>query len=403
MFFQIIIALTLGICAGVVTGLIPGIHINLISMILLSMSAYFLDLTSPIVLAVFIIAMAVTHTFLDSIPSIFLGAPDSSTVLTVLPGHKMLLEGKGFEAVKLTIIGSLLSLVMCIIFIPLFIPFIPAAYEFLKNYIGWILLATVIYMIWKESTKMKKLWGLGQFLLAGSLGLIVLNFPNLSQPLFPMLSGLFGTSALVTSLSQKVNIPTQEVSETIIVEKSKLGKSLIGATLSGSLVSFFPGMGPAQAAVIAAELLGDIGIYAFMILVGGINTVNMTVSLATLYTLDKARNGAVLVIREIIQSLDTSGLIVLIISALIAGGIATVLAFRITRIFSSAISKVDYQKVCLTIIILISFLVYMFSGFFGILVLIISTAIGIVPGIIGVKRSHSMGCLLLPVILFFLL
>ncbi|MBD3309847.1 hypothetical protein GF351_01365 [Candidatus Woesearchaeota archaeon] len=403
MFFQLIIAIGLGTCAGIVTGLIPGIHINLISMILLTISAFLLKFTSPLVLAVFIITMAVTHTFLDTIPSIFLGAPDSDTVMSVLPGHRMLLQGKGYEAVKLTVIGSLLSLILCILFIPLFIPFIPFAYEHLQPLMGVILLAMVMFMIWKESSSRNRLWASAHFLLAGSLGLIVLNFPNLSQPLFPMLSGLFGTSTLVMSLTEKVNIPGQEISETIEVSRTKLSKSLLGATLSGSLVSFFPGMGAAQAAVLSSTFLGNLGAYAFMILVGGINTVNMTVSLATLYTLDKARNGAVLVVQEIISALDASGLVALILTAFVAGGLATVLAFRITRVFSRWIVKVDYQKLCMTIILLITVLVFFFSGYWGLLVLLISTFVGMIPGMIGIKRSHSMACLLLPVILFFLL
>ena len=98
---QILLAVLIGCGFGIITGLIPGIHVNLVSMMLISMSGYLLGFTQPIVLGVFIIALAVTHTFLDSIPSIFLGAPDADMALNVLPGHKMLLEGKGYEAVKL--------------------------------------------------------------------------------------------------------------------------------------------------------------------------------------------------------------------------------------------------------------------------------------------------------------
>jgi len=47
----------------------------------------------PVVLVVFIIAMSVTHTFLDALPAIFLGAPDADQVLNVLPGHRLLLQG----------------------------------------------------------------------------------------------------------------------------------------------------------------------------------------------------------------------------------------------------------------------------------------------------------------------
>ena len=114
--FEIIIATIIGILFGIITGLIPGIHINLISIFVLSLSIQLLQIVSPVTLAVFIVAMSITHTFLDTIPSVFLGAPDESTILSVLPGHKYLLEGKGFEAIVLTLIGSILALFLAIIF-----------------------------------------------------------------------------------------------------------------------------------------------------------------------------------------------------------------------------------------------------------------------------------------------
>ena len=134
MFFQVLAAVLVGCLAGIITGLIPGIHINLVSLLLVSMSGYFLGFTSPLVLGVFIIAMAVTHTFLDVIPSIFLGAPDADTALAVLPGHKLLLEGRGYEAVKLTVIGSLVCLVFAVFLLPYMIPVVPVIYLALKDY-----------------------------------------------------------------------------------------------------------------------------------------------------------------------------------------------------------------------------------------------------------------------------
>ena len=72
----------------------------------------------------------------------------------------------------------------------------------------------VVFMILKEIGFRKKSWAFYLFLLSGVLGLLVLNMPNLRQPLFPLLSGLFGTSTLVLSLNQNVKIPKQTVSET---------------------------------------------------------------------------------------------------------------------------------------------------------------------------------------------
>ena len=400
MFLEIIISITLGISAGVITGLIPGVHVNLISLLLLSISPILLNYTNPIALAVFIISMATTHSFLDFIPGIFLGAPDADTALSILPGHKLLLEGKAFEAVKLTIMGSLGALILSIFLIPITIPAFPFIYEHLKQYIGYLLIAIMTFMILKDK---KRFLNFGVFFISGVLGLIVLNIPNLNNPLFPMLSGLFGTSMLVISLSDKVNIPTQTFTETIEINKLTLAQSLGASTIAGSLTGFFPGLGAAQGAVLAQQLTKNIGDYGFMILVGGINTVNFILSLITLYTIDKARNGAVIVIQELLDTLNIKIIVVFISSALITAGIATFLTLKITKIFAKIIVKVNYKILVISVITLIISLTIYFSGFLGLIILITSTCVGIIPAELGVGRNHAMGCLILPVILFFVL
>jgi len=96
-------------------------------------------------------------------------------------------------------------------------------------------------------------------------------------------------------------------------------------------------------------------------------------------------------------------LIVFLGAALIAGGIAAFLAMFFARVFSNLISQVDYQKLVIFIIGFITLLTVYFSGVIGFIILSTSTAIGLLAPLCNVKRSHAMGCLLLPVILFFLL
>ena len=403
LFLEVLGAIVIGVTAGIITGLIPGIHINLVSLLLVSLSGYFLGFTHPLVLGVFIISMAVTHTFLDVIPSVFLGAPDADTALMVLPGHRLLLEGRGFEAIKLATIGSLLCLISTIILIPIAIPFVPLIYSFIEPYIGWILVLVVVFMILKEKGLKGKFFGVFVFLISGILGLLVFNIPNLKQPLFGMLSGLFGVSVLVISLFQKVKIPEQRITEEILISKKDIFKTVGTGVFSGSLTALFPGLGAAQAAIIGTQLVRNLGMYCFIILVGGINTVNFVFSLVTLYVLGKARNGAVVAVLEILKGIEINGLLVFLCTALIAGGIATFLALYITRIFAKVITKINYQTICISIILLIVLFVIYFSSWIGLLVLIVSTAIGLAASLVGVKKSLAMGCLLLPVILYFLL
>ena len=90
MLLQILLFLFAGIFAGTITGLIPGIHINLIGVFLISLSTSLFISINPVFLIVFIASMAITHTFVDFIPSVFLGCPDTDTELSILPGHELL-------------------------------------------------------------------------------------------------------------------------------------------------------------------------------------------------------------------------------------------------------------------------------------------------------------------------
>ena len=398
-FFEIIIAILLGCLAGVVTGLTPGLHINLVALILLSISPFLLGYTNVIAVASFIIAMSITHTFTDFISATYLGAPADDTALAVLPAHRLLLEGMGHEAVKLTVIGSLLCLIITIILSPLLILTVPIIFSYLKNYIGWILLAVVVFMILREENLDKKFWAFAVVALSGILGLIVFNVPNLKDPLLPMLSGLFGVSVLFLSLTQKTVLPIQRATEMIKLKTKDTIKALSSGVFSGSLVSIFPGLGPAQAAVLAGQIVGKIDVFSYLILVGGINTVSMILSLITLFTIEKARNGSIIVVQQLLQNINLNVLILFLAVALIAGGIAAFLTLYASKIFSTVMNKLNYSVLSILIIAFIAIMVLYFSGFVGFLILIIATFIGLIPNIVDVSRSNSMACLLVPIIL----
>ncbi|MBT7474339.1 hypothetical protein HN706_00095 [Candidatus Woesearchaeota archaeon] len=399
MLFEILIAIILGCMAGIITGLIPGIHINLVSVLILSFSVSLLEITSPIIVSIFIISMAITHTFLDTIPAIFLGAPEADTALSILPGHKLLSEGRGYHAVILTLIGSLFSIILAIIFAPIIAIIINKIYPYLSKIMGHILIVTSIFLISKDSKS--KYWAFIIFMLAGVLGIATLNFPNLENPLFPLLSGMFGTSGLIISLNQKVKIPAQIISE-LKIKKKTISQAVGASFVAGSLCSFMPGLGPSQAAIIGSQLTKKMEREGFLILIGGLNTINIIMSFIALYILDKARNGAIITVSKIMGSFSLSNLILFLGVALVVAGIATFLTINLTKIFSKIMTKVNYTKLCISIIILIFGLTIFLSGKYGLLILTVSTALGIVPPLIGVGRNHLMGCLLLPVILYFI-
>ena len=293
---EIFLALFLGVLCGIFTGLVPGIHVNLVSVLLVSFSSVLLAYTSPIVLAVFIISLAITHTFLDAIPSIYLGAPTEAQALNVLPGHRLLLKGLGHNAIMYTVIGALGSLLLSILLFPVFIFSMEKLSPIVNVIVGYLLIGVMAYMILKD--KGKRLKALLVFLLSGALGLLVFSIPNLHQPLFPLLSGLFGFSILIESLRQKSVIPKQK-SAPLTISKKNLVKSVSAASGMGFVAAFLPGFGSAQAAIIATNAVGDIGDEGFLTMVGGLNTASMAISIAAAYVLQKARNGAFVAVNNL--------------------------------------------------------------------------------------------------------
>src|SRR3989338_3791961 len=400
MLLEVLVGLALGILSGIFSGLIPGIHVNLVSVLLVSFSSVLLAYTSPIVLAIFIIALAITHTFLDAIPSIYLGAPTEAQALNVLPGHRLLLKGLGHNAIMYTVIGALGSLLLSILLFPIFIFSMEKLSPLVSIMVGYLLIGVMAYMILKD--KGKRLKALVVFLLSGALGLLVFSIPNLKQPLFPLLSGLFGLSILIESLRQKSVIPKQK-EKPLTLSKKNMAKSVSAASGMGFVAAFLPGFGSAQAAIIATNVVGDVGDEGFLTLVGGLNTASVLISIAAAYVLDKARNGAIVAANELLGGVGFQEMLLFVGVSLVAGGAAALLTIYLSNSFSKYIVKVNYTKLLLGIIIFITLLTLYFDGFIGFTILLTATAIGLVTTTFVVGKNHLMGCLILPVILYFVL
>lgn len=393
---QILLSIIIGIILGTISGLTPGIHMNLVSIIILTIYSKLSNI-DPIIAASVIISMSITHTFLDFIPSTYLGAPTDETILNVLPSHKYLLQGKAYEAVKLSIIGSYLGLLQIILITPLLIPLIPILYTAIEPYIPYILIILSITLILKDQEPLKSLI---IFLLAGSLGYITLNLKNLQEPLFPLFSGLFGTSSILLSLKDKIQIPKQFITS----PKLKLSKTIHHLNLgliSSLLTGFLPGLGAAQAATISSALNKENSDEYYILLTGSINTVVMVLSIVALYTIQKSRNGAILVISKIIPNLNLNTLILLITIALITASITTNYSLYLAKQFSNYITKINYQLLSIAIVIFIIFLTIIISKPLGLLILIISTFLGFLPVLTNIPRNQLMGSLLIPVILYY--
>ena len=387
MFLEILLAILLGVLAGCFTGLIPGIHTNLIAA-----SLAMISFENTTFLVVFIIAMSITHSFTNVIPSIFLGAPEPSTALNILPGHKMLMEGLGLNAIKLTLVGSMLGLLVCFLLYPILKVVISITYEFLSKNIALLLLLIGIFLITRTKDIKSNAF---IYLTAGIIGILVLN-SKMENPLFAMLSGFFGVSTLIFSLQNKSIIPKQKVIN-FNYNPNKLSLAL--GTFSGFLTSILPGLGSSTAAAISSSIKKETETNDFLFMMGSISTVNFFMSIAALSVIEKARNGSIVAIMSITNQYNIA---LMIAASLISAGLALYSTIRISKIFQKIIVKVNYTYVVYIVILIIFIMSVLLSGISGLVVLFTCTALGLYSNVKGTPRNLMMASIMVPVSLFFI-
>jgi putative membrane protein len=231
--------------------------------------------------------------------------------------------------------------------------------------------------------------------MAGLYGMLVLNSPSSSSAIFPALSGMFGLSTLIMSVSGKPHVPKQKKSVDV-----KVGiKGPIVGWLSGMLVGLLPGVGSSEAGVISTQVT-KAKVKDYITALGGINISNILFTLITLYALMKARSGLAVFVSQIVE-MDMNILLLIVPVVLISASVAAYLALKTGWFFLSRLSGVDYGKIMKVMIVAISVLVVMFTGLYGVLVCIVGTLLGIFCIQMNVRRSFMMGFFMLTVILFF--
>jgi putative membrane protein len=394
MFIELFLSIVVGILAGVFTGLIPGVHVNLLTVFVLALAPSLA--ISPILLAVGIVALALTHSFLATIPSIYLGAPDESTLVAVLPGHQLFMQGRGHVAFLYTIIGSYGGLLLTILLMPLVYLYLESTQAFLSPYLGKVLLGLVLILL---VLSRKFFCNLVFFLLAGLLGLLCFSLPSQENILLPLLSGLFGTSTLLVSLQGETTYVRQRLRNTFELSRKETEYSLSIGSFFGIFASFFPGLGASQAAVFAGSFKKPSS-QGYLLLVGCISTVNFVFSLLTVYVLDKARNGAIVGVSQLVDTLSFELFALLVIVCIIAGSVAVIIGVYLSKWCARVLERVAYKELVLGIIVFICLLVLIFSGMQGILILFVATMLGLTAQDFGASKNILLGCLLLPVIFY---
>ncbi|MCL2143864.1 MAG: tripartite tricarboxylate transporter permease [Methanomassiliicoccaceae archaeon] len=410
----VIVMSAVGSSIGMLSGLVPGIHVNTLASLMLvfypsiaSLMLLFADPSYvPVLLSACIVSASVVHSFVSYVPSVFTGVPDQDTVMSVLPGHRLLLDGKGMKAVRSAAIGSLIGAVSAVaVAVPLQYLMAGGLADILRMITIPMLAMAVTALVLGERTLKGRCFAAALIFISGIMGCICMFMPvpysgllSGGDLLFPLLTGLFGIPMLISSAGG-AEIPPQTDDDRYPVAPS----SGLKGVLTGSVVGWFPGITATAGAAFTRMFVKEDRPERFIALVSSIGTAGTVFALITLSVSGKGRTGTMVAVREIIGD-GMSGVanwmfMLMLLSVAIASLIGYWATIRSGKAMSKFITKVNVKKMNAAIVVIIITLTALMTGVWGIGILLISSIVGLIPISAGIGRVHLSGCLLIPVVL----
>jgi putative membrane protein len=392
-----------GIALGTLSGLCPGVHVNNLALLL---AAFVGELPGPArLVGAAMLAAGVVHSFLDAVPALALGVPDAAMAVSALPGHRLVADGRGREAVRLSALGSGAA-VCCAI--PLALPLTAAMtrlYPAVSAHLPVLLAAVATLLVATERTARARLGGALALAASGALGILLLDAPAegllpVGDTLAPLFAGLFGAPVLLEALRGS-GIPPQEDADLRLPRPVAALAALVGA-FAGAVVGYVPGVSAGVAATLALPALpggrragdgADGSDRQYVVATSGVNTSNTIFALFALIALREPRTGVTVALNRAGVPLDFPLLGLAAVTGA-AAGVGLVLALGDS--YLRAVRTVDHRRLSLAVLALLLVLSAVFAGAVGVGAFLAAAAVGLLPARFGARRVSLMGVLLVP-------
>lgn len=393
----VVVATVAGCLLGTCSGLVPGLHANNFALLLAGAAPHVP--VDPLALGAAMLAAGVVHTFLDIVPSLALGVPDGAMAAAALPGHRLVLRGRGREALRLSALGSGVAVaVATILAFPVTWAMLRLA-PLLTRGFPLVAAAALALMLATEPSHTARVAGLLAFGLATALGAAVLGL-SLSGPvaggvLAPLFGGLFGAPVLLDAVHGG-GVPAQDDAK-LAIPPVDLGIAAGAGGLSGAAVGYLPGVSAGVAATISLPAVPTRSdLRGFVVATSGANSSTAVFSLFALVALGAPRSGVLVAVDDAGVPLSLSVLLPVVVVAAAVGfvlvGLLGDVAFRV-------VSRLDQRRLALAVLGLLVVLAALFAGLAGIAVFALATLVGLLAVRLGARRVYLMGVLLGPLAL----
>jgi putative membrane protein len=420
--FVMLLVAAAGAVVASVLSIVPALHIyNVAGFIVLAMGALG-EFVEPELLAMFFLGLITGYAMLNTIPSIFLSAPDDSTVFVVLPGQKYLLQQRGYEAVVLTGLGGLGGIAVLALLTPVASTLFPAVRTIIQPHLHWILWTVIAYMLiseWPKGTDrapagFRRWWegwksltaGLVTFALSGLLGFVLLYRSLVPvtvayQNLLPAFIGLFAVPWILQNILSRIELPEQHIARSVDATPWLVFRGTFAGALGGLFAAFFPVVTGGIGGFLAGHATAQRDDRLFIISQGASKVVYYVGGFLLFFVpgLHLTRGGMAWMLSSMGSSYTPQTYYLAVAAVVLSGVLSFFLLLLATRLAIKLVARVHYRWISLgTLAVLLAIVIGM-TGWGGLLICAVATGIGLIPVLWGSRRMNCMGVLLLPIAL----
>jgi len=401
---------------------LPALHIYNVAGLLIILAPRFEGAMPGDLLAMFMLGLVIGYAVVNTIPSVFFGAPDESTLFVVLPGQRYLMQQRGYEASVLTGVGGLGGLLVLLLLAPVMPRVFPVVRVVVGPHLHWILGAIIAFMLMSEWPKgsdrgrtglarFLDAWrslgaGILTFLLSGTLGMVLL-YSNLVpterafQNLLPAFVGLFAMPWVLQNLLSQARVPAQYAACSVDLSPWLILRGVGAGALGGLFAAFFPVVTGGIGGFLAGHATAQRDDRLFIISQGASKLIYYVGGFLLFFVpgLHMARGGMAGMLSILYTPHTPATFWTVIAAILICGALAFGLLLGLSRAALWLVTRLDYRWISAGTLALLVGMVIAITGWGGLLVAVISTAIGLLPIMWGSRRMNCMGVLLLPLTL----
>ncbi len=440
-------ALLGGLALGTLSGLVPALHSNTLALVVLicqgGIAGLLLRLDPfegvallPWVLALLILGSMLTHIVVAILPATFLGIPEDDTLASLLPAQRLAAVGRGAEAIGASVRGAVLGamLGLPLVVVPAVLvaaTATPAQLQLVRALLRGLLVAVVCALVLTQPKEGSGKLTPGSILgatavVAATVGLGMLLWghwptfvPLVDHPLpgaqiafFALFGGVFAVPSLVAVLlPPSTGEPPSRGGAPSIGSALPL-HLLVRSVLAGGLLAWAAGLGNAQATRLSmgrSEEGGPTATQDYLLASSAINTVNALGGVALWWTFGWQRSGGIAALAVGLGQapvhrppgdLATTGSLAALLGALLLIVLmAGALALRLGRWLEGRRSRRPSRMLHA---ILLGYLIsgaVLLGGGSGLLLLLCSSLVGMLPLLWRVGRVHLMAILIVPVLL----